>query len=67
MQKDEKQYAFSLIMLGEDGEDRISEMKGGVRSGTVPFAGSGLALHALDGKPFTASYSVDGWKQILQN
>ena len=67
VQKDGKPFAFSLIMLGEGGEDKISEMKGGVRSGSIPFVGSGLALHALDGEPFTASYSIDGWKQTLQN
>lgn len=66
VQKDGKPFAFSLIMLGEGGEDKINEMKGGVRSGSIQFAGSGLALHALDGEPFTVSYSVDGQKQTLQ-
>ncbi|MGI9566736.1 MAG: hypothetical protein ACR2LL_06955 [Nitrosopumilus sp.] len=65
--EDGTKYAFSLIMLGEKGEDGISEAKGGVRSASTPFAGSGLAVHTLDGEPFTVSYSVDGWKRILQN
>ena len=61
-----KRFVFSLLMLGEGGEDKIPDMKGGVRSASIPFVGSGLALHALDGTQFTATYSVDGWKKTLQ-
>lgn len=67
VQKDGQPYAFSLIMLGEGGEDMIPEMKGGVRSGSIQFAGSGLALHSLDGEPFTVTYSIDGWKRTLHS
>ena len=63
---DGTRFAFSLIMLGNEGEDGISKAEGGIRSASIPFAGSGLALHTLDGKPFTVSYSVDGWKRTLE-
>jgi hypothetical protein len=62
-----KRFAFSLLMLGEGGDDKIRDMEGGVRSASIPFVGSGLALHTLDGTQFTATYSVDGWKRTLQN
>lgn len=63
--KDGQQYAFSLVMLGEKGEGGIPTSEGGVRSASIPFAGSGLAVHALNGEPFTVSYSIDGWKRTL--
>lgn len=56
---DGKQYALSLMFLGE-GET-------GAKVGSIPFAGNALALHTLDGTEFTASIAIDGWARIVQN
>ena len=48
----------------KNGKVAISLMKeftGATNAGSLDFAGSALALHNIDGKPFSATYSVNGW------
>lgn len=45
-----------------DGKVAISLMKftdSPINAGSLPFAGTALALHTLDGTPFTVTYTVD--------
>ena len=39
----------------------MKEITGATNAGSLDFSGSALALHNIDGKPFSATYSVTGW------
>ena len=48
----------------KNGKVAISLMKeftGATNAGSLVFSGSALALHNIDGKQFSATYSVTGW------